>query len=208
MKRIGPPKCQGAVFVYKDDNTRTDAENVLKNFNATFPIPITGELHTNKIEFLGSLKDWNISCDPTNAFLCVYAHMGEPGISCVDHDDGRVITWDEIALTLPEQVQVLWLVGCESQYAMSIWSLGVNPVREFLVATTKSKYFLPLVPLFRYEISMYPVFGFDEMPVVLDYLDRDISSVTEYNKWDGRSFQPYRTTKILTPDLEAKINRI
>lgn len=207
MTRIGDSDCQGAIFVYKDDGTELDATKELSALNIRFPI--TGEIHSVKSEFLGGLQNWNRRIDdPSNAFLCVYAHMGEPGLCCVEDDIGRLVTWEELADSLPNEVEVLWLVGCESSHSMRIWSNGKNPARHFLVATAESKYFLPLVPLFRYEISIDPLFYFDEMPIVLDYKNKDISSVTAYNERDGNGFKPFVTNKTLNSYLEDKINRL
>lgn len=207
MKKIGTPGCQGAIFVYKDDPTAADAERELLRLNSNFPV--TGEIHSNPDELRQGLLDWNQSIEPENAFLCIYAHMGKPGISCVGEDGGgRIVTWEEIASALPKRVEVLWLVGCTSQYSMDVWIEGKNPVLKYLVATSKSEYFLPLVPLFRYEISINPVFYFDEMPLVLEYKDQNISSITEYHERTGDGFRQFVTEKKMTEYLENKINRL
>src|SRR5438128_1494198 len=101
MKVIGDIACQGAVFVYKAENTATaawgDVERIYKGTGA-----IRGELHQDKAEMLSGIKRWNEGVDPSNAFLCLYAHMGSPGINCISGNQPTRITGGSFKWRCPE----------------------------------------------------------------------------------------------------------
>ena len=81
-KTIGQVDWQGAAFIYKNDTSGPAAwadVNGISNSHGG----IRGEWHTCKTNFLAGLKAWNANTDPSNAFLCIYAHMGAPGLNCV-----------------------------------------------------------------------------------------------------------------------------
>jgi hypothetical protein len=96
MKAIGQLGYQGAVFIYKDDKTAVkawaDVEEIHKDHGG-----IRAELHNDKAEFLAALSAWSNSVDPANAFLCIYSHMGPPGINCVSGQTHTRISWAELA---------------------------------------------------------------------------------------------------------------
>lgn len=207
MKQVfGDRDCQAAVFVYKDDNTRVPASAELQKLSKTGSV--RAELHDNKRQFLTGLRKWGRHVDPQNAFLCVYAHMDDTGICCVDFDDGRLITWQRLAQALPRRVEVLWLVGCDSRQAIAVWSKSMNPVRRFLVATSASVHFLPLVPIFRYEISIDPLFYFDEMPTVLKHKQPALARVSSYHEVVRKKFVPVFRRVVVTQHLKYKLSLI
>lgn len=179
MKTIGDADCQGAVFVYKDDKTKDTAWADVERINAEHG-GIRGELHTQKDEFLRGLRSWESAVDPSNAFLCIYAHMGSSGINCVGQQDARLVSWAELADALPGGVECLWLVGCDSQECMKSWSPLSGPVRHILLATSESKPWRPLLKCFAAEISMKRIRFYDEMP---DYLERESPELAKYTAY-------------------------
>src|SRR5207249_660880 len=106
--------------------------------------------------------------------------MGARGINCMAGQEDTRILWDELSLSLPYQVSLLWLVGCKSQRCMQDWQGWTNPVRGHLLVTTKSRFFLPLVALFQNEISLDPIVPFDEIPKKLARANPSIAKDTQY----------------------------
>jgi hypothetical protein len=163
MVSIGSCHNQAAIFIYKSDSTVSRAWEIV---NTTFAQegPIRGEWHQSRGQFLNALKSWNETIgDPSNAFLCIYAHAGKSGIvPCRDGQSERV-TWDQLAHALPRGVQYLWLVGCKTEQCLKAWSPMHVPVKHRLLATTEPKRFVELVSCFRDEISLSNIAFDDEM---------------------------------------------
>jgi len=182
-KVVGDSDCQAAVFVYKNDCSGPSAWTDVKAINAS-PRSIRGEWHTRKSHLLSGLRKWNESVDPENAFLCVYAHMGESGLNCVRPVTPSAVTWEvtwqELADELPRGVQYLWLLGCESQECMKSWSPLGSPVRHRLLVTTESKYWQPLLKVFAAEISLEQIAFDDQMSAKIAQAEPELSKHTRY----------------------------
>jgi hypothetical protein len=179
MKVVGDITCQGAVFIYKADDTAgkawDDVEEIYKSSGA-----IRGELHDTKSPLLAGLKEWNEAVDPSNAFLCLYAHMGRLGINCFGESTPNVVTWRELQTALPRGVELLWLVGCNSQECLQQWNSVAMPVRHLLLATSESKPWRPLLKCFAAEIDIKHIRFYDEMPSYLASVQPELAGYTEY----------------------------
>jgi hypothetical protein len=186
-KIVGNTDYQGAVFVYKNDGTEQLAWADVNAINTTHG-GIRGELHTDKTHFINGLKTWNTSVDPINAFLCIYAHMGTPGLNCVAGMTPSAVTWQELADALPKGVQYLWLVGCDSQECMKTWSPLSSPVRHRLLATSKDECWKPLLRVFAAEISINNITCDDKMTTLIAGLEPDLSKHTHYFKPQAKGF--------------------
>lgn len=162
-KTFGDNACQAAVFVYKNDKTKdlawSDALEISEEAG-----DIRAERHEEKGLFLAALKRWNKRVEPSNAFLCIYAHMGKPGLNAIPGQASTRVTWNELASALPNGVAYLWLVGCRSQLAITAGTPLISVVHHRLLVTSKSKPWRPLLECFRHEISMDSIAFDDEMP--------------------------------------------
>jgi hypothetical protein len=124
-KIIGTLVCQAAVFVYKDDPTVEKSLEDLQNMNE-HQGGIRGEIHGGKESFLSGLTTWHRQVDPSNSFLCIYAHSDKDGITSFQDTpkellDVLMIRWPELAAHLDRGVQYLWLIGCETQFVLNHW---------------------------------------------------------------------------------------
>jgi hypothetical protein len=153
-KRIGKRTFQAAMFIYKDDSTGPGIWSEVRKIHKTHG-HICGEWHTKKRAFLNGLRDWNRRTDPTNAFLCVYAHAGKQGLNCIGGIDRRLVSWEELGETLRYPIQYLWLVGCRTRECVKVWHPLHGPIRHLLLATSKSAPFAPLVKCFADEIRTH-----------------------------------------------------
>jgi len=176
---IGQTDWQGAVFIYKNDKSGPAA---WADVNAIYTSHggIRGEWHTCKTEFLAGLKAWNVGIDPVNAFLCIYAHMGVPGLNSVGSMTPSAVTWQELANALPHGVQYLWLAGCKSKECLKAWTPLTAPVRHRLLATTESKYWQPLLRVFAAEISITKITFDDQMSAKIAEMEPELSQHTQY----------------------------
>jgi hypothetical protein len=151
--------------------------------------PICGERYREKQEFLDALKDWTAKSDPTNSYLCICAHAGKPGISCVPRQDAMLITWSELAKAIVHPVRYLWLVGCHTEECLKDWHPLSGPVGHLLMATTQNA---PpkLVRFFVHEISTNNIILDGEMPELLRKKAPDLAKITEFfkPKKDKRGF--------------------
>ena len=189
MKIVGERAHQGAVFVYKDDGTESAAWADVEEMVHTSHGPIRGELHSNKQELLTGLKTWNEAVDPSNAHLCIYSHMGAPGIGCAPKNSSAIVTWLELQTALPLGVATLWLLGCNSQECLGYWNDLAKPVRNVLLATSGSKCWLPFLKRFAAEIDMENVRPYDEMPVYLARVEPELSKHIQYFRPSGNGFK-------------------
>lgn len=197
MPTQGERNCQGAIFIFKDDGRQE------KPWEHARGIPhIRAELHSSKDLFLRSLKAWNATVDPTNSFLAIYAHMGEPGIAPTPK--GPLVTWNELADALPKKVSTLWLAGCKS--ARHPWEKpSDSPVTGTLLVTTESRDWSALVKIFENEVSLDNIKFFDQMKgTVVDLLGNDqvlYLDARDPTKW--KEFEARPPTKPLS-DEELK----
>ena len=179
MKVSGEITCQGAVFIYKNDGTQDEAWRAASQIDAEHG-GIRRELHSDKNAFLAGLREWNEQVDPGNAFLCIYAHMGNPGLNCVGAVDSNAVTWSELADALSAGVEYLWLVGCSSSACLSAWTPLAHPVRHLLLATSDSRLWLPLLKCFAAEISIDNIVMDGDMPDKLEKMEPELAKHTEY----------------------------
>ena len=184
---IGQIDWQGAAFVYKNDKSGPVAWSDVNAINAAHG-GIRGEWHTCKSEFLNGLRTWNQAIDPANAYLCIYAHMGTPGINCVNSMTPSAITWHELASALPRGVHCLWLVGCKSNECLKAWSPLTSPVRHRLLATTESKYWQPLLRVFAAEISIKKITFDDQMSAKIAQMAPTLAKHTQCFKPSKKVF--------------------
>jgi hypothetical protein len=141
---------------------------------------IRGELHRDKTSLLQGLQHWNSQVDPSSAFLCIYSHAGSPGIAPAP--DGPVVTWKELAAALPQGVQYLWLLGCDTSAAIEAWTER-SPVLHRILVTTESSYWQPFLKFFAYEISTTSITFDDEMHAVLSKVSPEMAAKTVF--FDG-----------------------
>lgn len=194
MTAYGDNDCAGAIFIFKDDGTEHEAlvaaADVAKRHRLadTFtpkekarlvaqlgydPCDTTGRfvhvVHTtDRDEFMLRLSGWHDRTRGQDTALLVYAHMGEDDIG---PDDGSApgVTWRELGDILSEGVSSLWLAGCESEHCLDRWATqpSMHPVRNWLVCTKTSVYWLPLIPHFVKELSVAPVYMPNEIASTL-----------------------------------------
>lgn len=176
---VGDLTSQAAVFVYKDDDSVTDAAADIRRMHASQG-GIRGEIHADKQAFWDALTKWNSEAEPANAFLCIYSHAGDPGIAPTSDDASRIISWTELADALPRGVQYLWLLGCETQKALNAWKALGGPVRHRLLATDSEVYWQPFLQFFAHEISIDPVTADDEMEERLAKSSPELAEHTKY----------------------------
>ena len=188
MKTIGELGYQGAVFIYKDDTTATSAWTDAKKIHTSHG-GIRGELHDDKSQFLAGLKAWSESVDPSNAFLCIYAHMGVPGINCISGQAATRVTWEELADAISDGVELLWLVGCRSQECLKKWTPLASPIRHLLLATSESKPWRPLLKCFAAEINIKHIRYYDEMPNYLVKASSELGKLTTYFRPTAKGFK-------------------
>lgn len=189
---IGDVGGHGAVFVYKADGTEDVGWDGIQEVRENTRNPyIRGEVHSQRDEFLDALSTWcGTVNDPNGAFLCINAHMGVVGLSCVDYVDCRAVTWTELAETLCPGVAVLWLLGCNSEECMQSWDPLSSPVETYLLATSDSAYFQPMISAFSIEVGTDPIKFFDEMPGALREHNRRLAEATRYWKPTADGFDP------------------
>lgn len=189
MPTVGDIDSQAAVFVYKTDATRQSAWRVVRTINQEHG-GIRGELHNDPNELLRGLEAWSAAVDPTNAFLCVYAHMGALGINCLGGQASTRVTWSQFATAITQPVELLWLVGCKSRLCLPHWGPLGRPVRHLLLATSASQPFLPLVRLFAAEIDIDHIRFYDEMPAYLREAEPQLGRCTQYYRPSANGFVP------------------
>jgi len=178
----GPVTCQAATFVYKDDRA------ALKAWQDVAQIPhIRAEIHDGRASFLAALRAWNTQpmLVPDNAYLGIYAHMGQGGISPKRRDDpmfssANVISWQELAAAIPERVHTCWLVGCDSKAVLSAWKPFGGPVLGRLLVTLETNKWRPLVELFAQEISLDPINYPEDMLSLLRKALPELGTAIEY----------------------------
>jgi hypothetical protein len=179
VKTLGERKHQAAIFIYKNDGSETriwpEVEKVFRKEGK-----ICAELHDSKPQLLNALMEWNVTTDPTNSFLFINSHAGEPGICCTsDGAEQNLISWKELASHLPKGVQYLWLMGCNTQECMNGWHNLSKPVLHRLLATTGEESFgLAFVPLFAAEISLTIMYD-DETCKFLQQQQPELAKLTK-----------------------------
>ncbi len=151
---VGTKDLPAAVFIYKGDQSVTDAWNSVIEI-AGQEGSIRGELHNSKASFLRGLTAWNSSVDPAaDSFLCIYSHAGKAGIAPSGGSPlGDLVKWDELADALPRGVRYLWLLGCGTDYAQDVWETRAEPVAHRVLSTSESAYWQPFLKFFAREIS-------------------------------------------------------
>lgn len=183
LTTIGDPDCHGAIFIYKDDGsipkalanaisvamehrvklTYSDEERKrivdIVGYDPTDP---SGRfvyiVHAStRAEFLHALTEWHARIGEGQGALMIYAHMGTLGINRISGDKEHRITWSELGDALPNNVASLWLAGCKSHHCLSAWG-ATAPVTDWLVCTSETKPWAPLIPAFIMEISVDPVY--------------------------------------------------
>lgn len=182
MATFGDDDCAGAIFIFKNDGTEVaalaEAAEVAKKHRLqdTFtekekarivetlgydPTDSSGRfvyvVHTtDREEFLTLLSAWHDRTRQHDAALLIYSHMGEGDIGPDEESPG--VMWRELGETLSAGVGSLWLAGCESDHCMNEWAKApsLTPVRNWLVSTSESIYWLPLMPHFTMELSVEP----------------------------------------------------
>lgn len=180
MVSVGSCNNQAAIFIYKSDPTVSSAWETVKTISAQEG-PIRGEWHQSRGQFLDALKCWNETIgDPSNAFLCIYAHAGKSGIVPSLHRQSERVTWGELAHALPRGVQYLWLIGCKTEQCVKAWAPMHVPVKHRLLATTESKCFVELVSCFAHEISLNNIAFDDEMPGRIRKCQPRLAKATAY----------------------------
>lgn len=189
MYHMGNINSQGAVFIYKDDNTVDKAWKTVRDIDVS-ERGIRGELHNSKTDFLEAIITWNQSVDPDNAYLCIYAHMGAPGLNCVSDRPAAIVSWDELADALPKGVAYLWLVGCESKECLNAWDPLKIPVRHRLLVTKSSIYWGPLIKFFALELSIDPITYDDQMAEKIANISKGLEKDTQYFTRSHNGFAP------------------
>lgn len=176
--RIGNRSHAAAMFVYLADHNRDTVWRRVRRIQ-TKEGPICGERYRDKQEFLDALRDWTARSDPENSYLCICAHAGKPGISCVPRPDRRLITWNELAKAIVRPVRYLWLVGCHTDQCLKHWDALSGPVGRILMATTD---LAPpkLVRFFAHEISINSIVSDGEMPELLQSKAPDLAKITAF----------------------------
>lgn len=179
MQTTGEVSSQAAVFIYKADATAdgawADAEAI-----GLAQGGIRAERHDKREQFIDGLRRWSSAVDPTNAFLCIYAHMGPPGMNCVGRMDANTVSWQDVASAIVQPIELLWLVGCNSQECLQAWAPLRHPVRHLLLATSASKPWKPLLRCFAAEISIKHIRFYDEMPSYLAKVEAKLAAETAY----------------------------
>jgi hypothetical protein len=178
-KVSGKISCQAAIFIYKDDPTAAPAWlDVQKISNAEREIH--AELHSEKASLLQALSLWNQATDSNGSFLCIYSHAGPLGINAVSGVAESRITWSELAAALPLGARYIWLLGCETEHALSHWSALAGPVKHRLLATDASKPWRPFLKFFASEIGLDPIRCDDEMTIRLRQQAPELAKHTRY----------------------------
>jgi hypothetical protein len=188
VKTIGELGYQAAVFIYKDDSTAARAWGDVEAIHTDHG-GIRAELHNDRTELLAGLKAWSESVDPSNAFLCIYAHMGPPGINCISGKSETRVTWEELAKSLAKGVELIWLVGCKSGECLKKWTPLSSPVRHLLLATSASKPWRPLLKCFAAEIDIKHIRYYDEMPDYLSKVEPELGKLTTYFRPTPKGFK-------------------
>lgn len=188
MESVGAVDCQAAVFVYKDDASQAEAWDAVTKINTDHG-GVRGELHSSKAMLLKGLSEWSTRVDASNAFLCIYAHMGSDGMNCTSSLDDRLVSWQELAEAISDGVEYLWLLGCKSEECLAAWSDLSNPVRHLLLATSESKYWQPLLRCFAAEISISNIVLDGDMPEKLKKMEPGLADHTVYYKPGPNGFE-------------------
>lgn len=106
-----------------------------------------------------------------NSFLCIYAHMGENGLSNgweeTDSNDmklGGTISWEELFVIIKDYVSTLWLAGCCSiAFVKKYVSQFRGGKLQSLLATTHNSCWLELIKHFKNAYCMDPITFTDEI---------------------------------------------
>jgi hypothetical protein len=179
---LGAQHSPAAVFIYKSDQSATDAWDSVIEIAAQEGA-IRGELHDCKVSFLEGLTAWNLSVDPAaDSFLCIYSHAGKAGLAPSRRPPlGDVVQWDELADALPRGVRYLWLLGCGTDYSQDVWDARAKPVAHRTLSTLESAYWQPFIRFFAREISTDDIASQNEL---MDRLNADaplLASKTTYS---------------------------
>jgi len=127
----------------------------------------------------------------TPAMLMLHAHMGQQGIitrplspkELNESDDysSPLIRWEVLATAIEKPLRLIWLCGCESDYAKP----HLEGKAQILLTTPISVDASSIIPLFKHEVSIDPILFFDEM---LPRLRSKIPSLS-YHKWEQGAWQ-------------------
>jgi len=155
------------IFIFKNDATVNFAlkqSGIINQNNG----PIDIFIYPDKKHFLESLSQWVTLLNENeknnltnNIHLCIYAHMGKKGLASTPN--GPVITWNELKEVLIKKVAVLWLLGCESIYAICFKNQLCECVTDMLIVTSKPEYWGPAITAFQYSISTDPIIYNDKL---------------------------------------------
>lgn len=180
MQTRGLPTCSAAIFIYKKDESVTDALDAAQQVAAEHysKTTYTPAQHARIIEILGydptdqngdfvyvvhvdekrhlldELQRWSRAVDPTNSALMIYAHSGPNGINRLGGDDEHRVYWTDLSSALSCGVSSLWLVGCKSDECLAQWSSSGGPARNWMACTSTKEYWKKLIPYFLDEISL------------------------------------------------------
>ncbi|MCR5382483.1 MAG: hypothetical protein K6G44_15975 [Lentisphaeria bacterium] len=133
-----------------------------KNQSQTKNIKIPKSLH-EKIE--------NRKRENRNSFLCIYAHMGEDGMTngykdtdSGDEQIGGDINWEELFINIKDYVSTLWLVGCNSHtFADKYIKKFKGGKLKTLLVTTDKKRWVELIRFFEKEYCMDAITFIDDI---------------------------------------------
>jgi hypothetical protein len=195
VREIGPEGSHGGVFVYKRDSRVPEASKALEDIRATQVI--RGELHEDRQEFLSALHRWNSKLDDENAYLCIYAHAGLRGINCYGQHDADLptrnasrISWGDLALALPNKVEMIWILGCKTELAMTAWRPLKRTVARYLFVTRESANFVSLLPEFAAEVQFDPIIPYDRIREHLRQRSPVLAQHTDYYEATPQGFVP------------------
>ena len=186
--QVGSINCQAAIFIYKDDGSEV---NAIKGANAIFNTQgdLRIEHHRTKDVFLRSLGEWNQRITPSNAFLCIYSHAGEPGINPKREVENDLILWDELIRTLENGVHTLWLIGCTTESILKKINSSNSKFCKRLLLTKTGMPWQPFIKSFAEEISIDPINFFDEMVSVLAKSSPELASMTSIYTRKNSTFE-------------------
>jgi hypothetical protein len=186
-KPKGPQDSQAAVFIFKNDDKNQLA------WEDAGEIPHSRiELHTARASFLPALAAWHAAVrEPGNAHLLVYAHGGARGIATTEKG-AELVTWDQLGTTLGGTVAVLWVVGCQTRYALGAWPTPTaSPARSSLLVTTATLDWRPLIEHFKKEVDINGFVYFDMMKSYLKLKAKDHGYALDYLDAAGETWRPF-----------------
>jgi hypothetical protein len=186
---VGDPGGYAGMFVLKNDRSVSEMKEALKDFN-TESSAARCEIHDEASSFSQALPKWLSGVPEGEAFMCIYAHMGPPGMAPDHEAKGGSVSWSQFKGLLSKKVARLWLVGCSSAELMKAFPDAKDlPVTTLLVVTEAKKPFAPLAKKFFHQFNLGKLVINCELRDLIHAEEPELGAVTKFYWLESGSYQ-------------------